>query len=174
MPPIEIGADWAAIQGNDDELAELAGEDEDVADAERILATSGWTEIGARGRAARTDIRDRRPQTARFIDLPFPVVTVPAAGTADAVAEPQETFRPQRLTLDPTAGIAVDLIIIGKKVQFASVVGSVPAAVYQNTALGAQRHYDTAQISQQVLIRLRNLTAAPIDVSSAFSGPAVD
>ena len=103
---VEIGADWSVIQGEgDDELAELAGEDDDVREASRLLAMSGYseTEIAGRGRASRTEIRDRRPVRGRFIDLPFPTVSLAGVigATVDAVARPQETFRPQRLTIDP-------------------------------------------------------------------------
>jgi len=183
---IEIGRDWTLVQGNEEgegDLTELAGEDEDVAEAERLLrglgASAGWTEIGARGRAAHTAMRAVKPMRARFVDLPFPLTAVPAAvgpvlGTADAIARPQKTFRPQRLYIDPVTGLSVGLIIIGSNVQFVAVTGAVPASLFQNTALGANRHFDTAQISNDVLVRLLNSTGAPITAAVAFSGPMVE
>jgi len=176
---IEIGADWSVIQGDggDEELAELAGEDDDVREASRLLAMSGFTEIAGHGRAHNTEFRRNRPVRGRFIDLPFPTVALAGVvgATVDAVARPQETFRPQRLIIDPVGGIAVQLIIIGRKVQFAAVTGAVSASTFSPVALGAQRHYDTAQISQDVIVRLVNLTAVAVAaIQVGFSGPAVD
>lgn len=113
--------------------------------------------------------------TARDVPIGFDSVTaVPAGATATLVQRPQEPFRPSRLFIpsDIAGAILVADIKVGNKSQLASN-GALPGRMFQENATGVELGLDTCDPAIDLVLSVINISGAPIRVTAAFKGPAV-
>jgi hypothetical protein len=121
-------------------------------------------------------VTQREPTRSKEIPLGFDSVsTIAAAATSDVTSRPQVTFRPDRLVIPSTiaASFLVTDLKIGNKSQFASST-SLPAEVFTQGAFGVRLKMDTAQISQDVTLRVTNLSGGALRFFAALIGPSVE
>lgn len=158
---------------------ELLGEDEIVGD-DLIGATP------ARGAIARLapvpgypggqQLRTRPPSKGREYVMGLDTVATVAAGaTATITSRPQVVFRPDRLVVP--ASIASSFLIndlrVGKNSQFVNAT-AVPAETFTQGAFGVRLKLDTAQVSQDIVMSVTNVSAGAVRFTAALIGPAVE
>jgi hypothetical protein len=146
----------------------------------------GYDEIGAAAPARRLapsanypsgmGLRTTAPTRAReYVMGVDSVATIAAAATLAVAARPQVVFRPDRIVIPASIADAfiINDIKVGKNSQLAGG-GAVPAAAFANTAVGVRLKLDTAQISQDILISVTNVSAGAVRFLAALIGPAVE
>lgn len=170
--------------------ADLAlGDDMSEADALRALlaklssepslarAMSGHQNSMLRELAARnaSALVERKPQKSREFPLGFPETLVEAAATEDVTAFPQVPFRGERLIVpSDIAGLfAIDDIRVGKNSQLVAT-GPLPARGFSEVGVGVGVHLDTAQVSQQITLRVRNISGQDATFRAMLIGRAVE
>ena len=119
---------------------------------------------------------ERKPQKSREFPLGFPEVSVPGnGGTADITTQPQVPFRGERLIIpsDIAGNFMIDDIRVGKNSQLVST-GSIPARAFSEVGVGVGIHLDTAQVSQQITLRVRNISGQDATFRAALIGRAVE
>jgi hypothetical protein len=84
-------------------------------------------------------------------------------------------FRPDRLVVPASLAdsFVINDIKVGKNSQMVNGV-AIPAAAFSNTAVGVRLKMDTAQISQDVLLSVTNISAAAARFIAALIGPSVE
>jgi hypothetical protein len=99
-----------------------------------------------------------------------------AGGSASVINRPQVVFRTERLVVpsDIGGGFVIDDLIVGKNSQFASNSVAVPARVFDERGVGVRLAGDTAQISQDIILKVTNVSGAPARFRAAVIGPAVE
>lgn len=121
----------------------------------------------ARRKAARRmpKVVTRTPQDVHTHILPFHRDAgngglIPAGAEADIIAEPQMPFKPSALVIgDETArDFVITDIKIGTRTMFAAA-GAVPASAFKADGILQQLLTMTGQTSQQITVRVRNLSA---------------
>ena len=102
-------------------------------------------------------------------------VAIAAGATATITTQPQIPFRVERLVVpsDLAGSFVVEELTVGKNPQLAANVG-VPARIYDERAVGMRLRGDTAQISQNVSLRVTNISGAPVRFRAAIIGAALD
>ncbi|MCC6215936.1 MAG: hypothetical protein IT376_13810 [Polyangiaceae bacterium] len=177
--PIEISG-WDDMSGEDDILGEdeLLGADDDL---RSLLAVAGEDDTsGRRLRALRRAVVKRQTATRmRRFPIGFQSDTpVGAFGsgtdTVEVKQSPQIAFRAERLVIP--SEIASRFIIIDVKVgnrsQFVSS-GAVPATVFSEVGEAVSLRMDTAQVSQEIVIRVQNISGGAETFRAAMVGTAV-
>jgi len=133
--------------------------------AQKIASTSVLTTMGA-------------PTKARQFPLGFDSgpVLIPALGTASVINNPQVVFKTERLVVPSDIGgsFVIDDVIVGKNSQFASNAVGIPARTFDERGVGVGLAGDTAQISQNVIIKVTNTSGAPARFRATIIGPAVE
>lgn len=121
-------------------------------------------------------LKVREPNRAREYPLGFDsVATIAAAASLAVSSRPQVVFRPDRLVIP--ASIAPNFTLtdikIGKNSQ---LVGSsvLPAEVFSQTAVGVRLKLDTAQISQDIVLTVTNISGGAVRFMACLIGPAVE
>lgn len=153
-------------------------------DLMRLLSTSGDDDQAdandaaiARARAqAGVVVRESMPTKARRYPLGFDsTVAVPPNAQATINSQPQVTFRVERVVIPSDIGgsFVVDDIVVGKNSQLANEV-PLPARIFDERAEGVQLRGDTAQTSQNVVMKVTNVAGAPIRFRAAVIGTALD
>jgi hypothetical protein len=106
---------------------------------------------------------------------------VPASATAGLPGEvvnikqsPQIAFRAERLVIPSfiTPSFIIVDVKIGNRSQFVSS-GAVPATVFSEVGEGVTLRMDTAQVSQEIVISVANITTAAAFFRAAMVGTAV-
>jgi len=120
-------------------------------------------------------IRDVSPTKSREYILGFDSTAVPGSTSANITKRPQVIFRPERVVIPSAVGVDFQVVDIkvGKNSQF-SASGEVPAVVFAETSFGVRLKMDTAQVSMDVTISVRNTNAAQRNFTAAIIGPAVE
>lgn len=100
---------------------------------------------------------------------------VGAGATITVTTQPQIPFRVERLVVpsDLAGSFVVEELTVGKNPQLAAVVG-VPARVFDERAVGVRLHGDTAQVSQNVSLRITNISGAAVRFRACVIGTALD
>jgi hypothetical protein len=112
------------------------------------------------------------PRNAKF-PLGFPPKTL-GPGVSDVLAvQPQMRFQPYRLIIPQSiaGGIAVQDILIGQRSQLAAS-GDIPAEVFSALTTDSSMVFEMAEVSQNISIRVVNVSAAAITVRAALFGSA--
>lgn len=133
--------------------------------AQKLANTSVLTTMGA-------------PTKARQFPLGFDsgAILIPALGTASVINNPQVVFKSERLVVPSDIGgsFVIDDVIVGKNSQFASNAVGIPARTFDERGVGVGLAGDTAQISQNVIIKVTNTSGAPARFRATIIGPAVE
>lgn len=118
---------------------------------------------------------NREPTKSREFPLGFPETTIAAGATADVVTFPQIPFRGERLLVpSDIAGLfAIDDIKVGKNSQLVAS-GPLPARCFSEVSVGVGLHLDTAQVSQQITVRVRNISGQSATFRGMLIGRAVE
>lgn len=137
-------------------------------------AIEGDEIVGAAGGVRR--LVQRQPTKSRELVMGIASAAAIAAGaSADVQGQPQIAFRPDRIVV-PSA-VAASFIItdlkIGKNSQLVSG-GAVHAQTFAEGAFGVRLKLDTLAISQTVLFRVTNISAAAATFYAALIGPSVE
>jgi hypothetical protein len=74
---------------------------------------------------------------------------------------------------DIGGSFVVDDLQVGKNSQFANDQ-PVPARVFDERAVGVRLRADTAQVSQNVVLRVTNVSGAPLRFRACVIGTALD
>lgn len=100
---------------------------------------------------------------------------VAAGATVTVTTQPQIPFRVERLVVpsDLAGSFVVEELTVGKNPQLAAVVG-VPARVFDERAVGVRLRGDTAQVSQNVSLRITNISGAPVRFRACVIGASLD
>ncbi len=128
------------------------------------------------GSPAGAMLRTRPPSKGREYFMGFDsVATVAAAATAIITTRPQVVFRPDRLVIP--ASIAPSFLIndfkVGKNSQMVAAT-AVPAEAFTQGAFGVRLKSDTAQVSQDVILNVTNISAGALRFLATLIGPAVE
>ena len=119
-----------------------------------------------------------RPTKAREYPLGFDsgVVLIPPGGSAPVINRPQVVFKTERLVVPSDIGgsFVIDDLVVGKNSQFASNSVGVPARVFDENGVGVRLAGDTAQISQDIIIKVTNISGADARFRAAVIGPAIE
>jgi len=120
-------------------------------------------------------VKSTQPSKAREYILGFDSTAVPGSTSANITKRPQVIFRPERVVIPSSVGVDFQVVDIkvGKNSQF-SASGEVPAVVFAETSFGVRLKMDTAQVSMDVTISVRNTNAAQRNFTAAIIGPAVE
>ena len=121
-------------------------------------------------------VRENMPTKSRIYPLGFDsTVVVPPGVQATINSQPQVTFRVERLVVPSDFGgsFVLDDFIVGKNSQFANEV-AVPARIFDERAEGVRLRGDTAQTSQNVVLKVTNVSGAGIRFRAAVIGTALD
>lgn len=117
--------------------------------------------------------RDTGPRRVKV--LPVPPKLAIAAGAEDSVTiDAQELFRPERFVL--SGSVATAFVIQDIKIATSSMLvadGDVPGEIFRPDAVGVGVHFKTINPGEKVLIRFKNVSAAPADFRGAFLGTSV-
>jgi hypothetical protein len=116
----------------------------------------------------------RRLSTRRKFPLGFPVVAIPAGGSALLETNPQFVFRPERLVVpsDIAFDIRLQDVKVGTQSQFVST-DPVPAAVFSEVAINTGISFKTAEIGNGVSFTAINIAAQQTLFSAAIIGTSV-
>jgi hypothetical protein len=160
---------------------EIMGADDDL---RSLLAVSGEDDIsGLRMRALRR-AKVRRQAITRMRRFPIGFASdgmVPASATAglpgevrDIKQSPQIAFRAERLVIPSfvTPSFVIIDVKVGNRSQFVSS-GAVPATVFSEVGEGVTLRMDTAQVSQEIVISVANITTTAAFFRAAMVGTAV-
>jgi hypothetical protein len=148
---------------------QIAGDDPDLAAMAGLDANGPMQEIdGLR-------FRDQQPTKWRETFLGFDEVTIPAGASVDVIQQPQVVFRGERLVIPSDIGGQIQLldVRVGKNSQLAGV-GSSPGRTFDEKGQGVRLKMDTAQISQQIVLRVRNTGGAPVVFTATLIGASLE
>ena len=121
-------------------------------------------------------LKKAMPDKPRQYPLGFDsVATVAAGATSQITSRPQVLFRPERLVLSQAAAPAflINDLIVGKNSQFAAA-GTLPGDAFGPTAFGVRLRCDTAQISNDVVLDVTNISAGALRFNAAIFGDVVE
>jgi hypothetical protein len=163
--------DLAAMAGQDPDLMAMSGGLYQVLGNELMTPDQVRAYEMQRGQA----YKNVEPSKWREAVIGFPLTTIAAGATVDIPVQPQVIFRGERLTIpsDIAGQIIVQDLKVGKDSQFASV-GGVPGRAFDERATGGRLRMDTAQISQQVVLRITNIGGAPVAFNAAITGTSLE
>jgi len=120
----------------------------------------------------------RGPSKAREYPIGFDsgAVLIPNGASVSITNRPQVVFRVERLVIpsDIGGGFVVEDVIVGKNSQLASNTVGLPARVFDERGVGVRLAGDTAQISQDLTLKVTNVSGAPARFRAAIIGPAVE
>ncbi len=117
----------------------------------------------------------RTPQKSREFPLGFPETDIAAGATENVVTFPQIPFRGERLLVpsDICGLFSIDDIKVGKNSQLVAS-GPLPARCFSEVSVGVGLHLDTAQVSQQITLVVRNISGQAATFRAMLIGRAVE
>lgn len=121
-------------------------------------------------------LRVRPPTSAREYVMGIDSVnTVAAAASLSIASRPQVVFRPDRIIVPSTiaGSFLINDLKVGKNSQFVNST-AVPAEAFTQGAVGVRLKMDTAQISQDLVVSVTNISAGALRFNAAIIGPAVE
>ena len=68
----------------------------------------------------------------------------------------------------------IEDVIVGKNSQLASNTVGLPARMFDERGVGVRLAGDTAQISQDITLKITNVSGAPARFRAGIIGPAVE
>lgn len=163
---------------------EIVGADDDL--DMLLAAASGDTELpaginpqiaAALMKRGALMVKEQGFTKAREYPLGFASVgAVAAGGAARITTQPQVVFRVERLVIPSDIGgsFVIDDLVVGKNSQFAATNIAVPARVFDERAVGVRLKGDTAQVAQDVLLAVTNISGAGITFRAAVIGSVVE
>ncbi len=193
-PGILAGDDDLGDFDGDDDLGDFDGDDDLGADFVGLFGKKRRRRAAIKRRARQRQImaaraaalaqrrvqegailQDVNPTKAREYVLGFDSTSVPGSTSANITKRPQVIFRPERVVIPSAVGIDFQVVDIkvGKNSQFGAS-GEVPAVVFSETSFGVRLKMDTAQVSMDVTLSVRNTNAAQRNFTAAIIGPAVE
>ena len=137
------------------------------------------TLLGAAARAPAqrpgVQVQTKEPTRGRELILGFDsVANVAGAATAAVNSNPQQVFRPERVSIPATLApnFVINSLTIGTAMQFLNATG-VHAEIFGTTASDVRLRMDTAQINSVVSMNVTNLSAVALRFFAALLGPSV-
>jgi len=121
-------------------------------------------------------VKERSPTKARELVLGFDsVANVAAAATANITSRPQVVFRPDRLVVAESiaASFLVNDLRVGKNSQLISGT-AVPAEACSSRSVGVGLKCDTAQVSQDIVLNVTNVSLGALRFNAALIGPSLE
>jgi len=150
-------------------LTEILGDDYDVVGAAKQMARRP---AGAPGVAYTQKEATRGRELVMGFDSG--AGTIAAAGTANVNSNPQQVFRPERITIPATIAphFLLNSLTIGTAIQFLNATG-VHAETFGSTAQDVRLRMDTAQINSVVSFNVTNLSGAVVRYFASLIGSSV-
>jgi len=121
-------------------------------------------------------VRESMPSRARRYPMGIDSVDpVDPGDTVSVTSQPQLPFRVERLVVpsDIAGSFSLADFIVGKNSQFANEA-AVPARVFDEQAEGVLLRGDTAQTSQNIVLKVTNISGAAIRFRACVIGTALD
>lgn len=167
----------ALIQGNElDALDMLGGRG----------ASAGWnlaigqdaTQAMIQAKLAQqgTLVREESPAVSREYPVGFDSVTpVPAGAVATIIQQPQVLFRSERFVVpsDIAGSFLILDIKVGKDSMFGAA-GAVAARTFDERGVGVRLRLATAQVSQQLIVQVQNISGADQRFFATMIGTAIE
>jgi len=154
-------------------------------DLRQLMALSGASDapsyddaalIQARIAQSGVVVRESTPNKARRYPLGIDAGGIVAPNdTVTINSQPQLPFRIERLVVpsDIAGSFVIEDFIVGKTSQFANEA-AVPARIFDERAEGVWLRGDTAQTSQNVVLKVTNTSGAGVYFRAAVIGTALD
>jgi hypothetical protein len=123
-----------------------------------------------------TLVKERPISKGRTVPLGFDSETpIDPGQTRRVTARPQVVFKGIRpiVSSDIAGSFLIQDIVIGKNSQFAAN-GAIPARVFEGNAFGVELDLDTAQISQDIIMIVENISSAPVRFIATLIGKSVE
>lgn len=123
-----------------------------------------------------TLVKETVPSKSRHQVLGFDSVTdVAAAGSATITKQPQTIFRPNRFVVPQAIApsFLIDDIKVGKNSQFIAA-GAIPAESMSQQAFSVELQFDTAAVSQQVVITVSNISLSGSRFTATMFGTSLE
>lgn len=113
------------------------------------------------------------PSQVRQYPLGFPSTDLSPRSTTTVSVQPQVPFRGRRLVIPSNIAdaIMVEGIYVGRNNM---LMGPVPARAFTELAMGMELTMETAQVSQQVSLRVVNTSDRPLRFDAAIIGVGVE
>ena len=121
----------------------------------------------------RMTVREKRPSSPRVLHLGFDSGANIAAGASlDVITRPQDVFSPRKLMVEPliASNFVINDVKVGNLSQFSSGTSAVPASIFTPDSVANDVKYDTAQVSQDIVIRVTNISAGASRFRAAMIG----
>ena len=118
-------------------------------------------------------VKQKRPSEARVLHLGFDSGANIAAGASlDVITRPQDVFSPRKLMVEPlvASNFVINDVKVGNISQFSSGTQAVPASIFTPDSVANDVKYDTAQVSQDIVIRVTNISAGASRFRAAMIG----
>lgn len=169
---LEIVGNYSALAG---------AVDPDIA---RLLAVSGGVLEGSMAEEAISRnlgrnavvVKETTPSRARRYPLGFDSGAAVASGAQTIInSQPQVIYRAERFVVpsDIAGSFVIDDLQVGKNSQFANDV-PVPARIFDEQATAVELRGDTAQTSQNIVVKATNTSGAPVRFRAAILGTALE
>lgn len=178
-----VGNDWGDLSSSgNDIVGALVG-----AAVKKALAKAGPQRAGRPqlfkavqkrppGEVMRRQFEYRPADYSQWREFPigFGPQLVAAGATATILVQPQLPFRSERLIVPSTIGAAFDILDfrIGKNSQFVAA-GAISAVSFSEVGVGVRLMGDTAQVSQQIVLQVQNITAGDVAFRATLIGKAL-
>jgi hypothetical protein len=176
----EAGWDFVGDEDSGDETGDdmgvwYPGRKKKAAGRQRALMQARAAAMAQRRVQEGAILRDLNPTKSREYILGFDSTAVPGSTSANITKRPQTIFRPERVVVPAAVGVDFQMVDIkvGKNSQF-SASGEVPAVVFAETSFGVRLKMDTAQVSMDVTLSVRNTNVNLRNFTAAIIGPAVE
>ncbi len=172
--------DYDLIAGLDDD--ESAGELELISGAaaqnQKLRARNAMLQqaLAQKIAQASTLVKERPANKGRTVPLGFDSETPIDPGlTRRIITRPQVVFKGLRPVVSPdiAGSFLIQDIIVGKNSQFAAS-GGIPARTFEGNSFGVELDLDTAQIGQDVIMVVQNISATPTRFIATLIGKSIE
>lgn len=175
-----IGFDELAIGDNlaiGDDLSDLLA----ATGATNAAGASKLQKIASKLKLARqidpraVSVVDRPATRRREYPIGFFQADVLAGAAATVIANPQISFRGERLVVpsDISLFFEIEDIVVGKNSQLVSAA-ALPASTFSEVGVGVRLNLDTANVGNQIALRVRNIGGDTVSFRATLIGTAVE